>query len=111
MLLRMMAVTAISIGLATSAMAQSGGGSGGGSSGGASGSGSGTTSGTDASGSGNTNASGTGANTTIGAGATGANSSGGDPNDCQRQQAGGTGNPAPTSGNSSTQPDAANACQ
>ncbi|WP_259668733.1 hypothetical protein [Rhizobium lentis] len=68
-------------------------------------------SGSDASGSGNTNSSGAGANTTVGAGATGANGSGGDPNDCQRQQAGGTGNPAPTSGNSSTQPDAANACR
>ncbi|WP_237352969.1 MULTISPECIES: hypothetical protein [unclassified Rhizobium] len=68
-------------------------------------------SGSDTGGSGNTNSNGAGANTTIGAGATGATGSGGDPNDCQRQQAGGTGNPAPTSGNNSTQPDAANACR
>jgi hypothetical protein len=118
MFLKIAAAALLSIGMASSAFAQTAGSAGQGS-----GSGSGTSqSGTNGdAGTGSNSGSGNGSGAT-GSGDTGsasnpnqngqnAGASGGDANDCQRQHAGDTSNPSPTSGDQSNKPDAANACK
>jgi hypothetical protein len=120
MFLKILAVSAMSIGLATSAMAQTAGsaGQGSGTNSGAGSNGadsiSGGANGSMGAGDGNSGTKGTlDVNPTNSTNMNGQNSgaSGGDPNDCQRQQTGATGNPSPTSRNQSTRPDTANACK
>jgi hypothetical protein len=120
MFFKIAAVTLLSIGMATSAFAQTAGSAG-------QGSGSGSGSGTSQSGTSGDAGTGSNSGSGNGSGATGsgdpgaasnpnqsgqnAGASGGDANDCQRQHAGDTSNPSPTSGDQSNKPDAANACK
>lgn len=117
MFLKLLTVSAMALGLATSAMGQTSG---------SAGQGSGTGSGSNQTGTDGLTGSGSGSGAAGGANAgaidvnptnstsmNGQNSgaSGGDGNDCQRQHAGSTANPSPTSGIQSNLPDAANACK